>query len=100
MFHINLIIINQPTFAVSVKTVDNIVKEVPEVLALIFKLPVIVPDCAVNKIILFAVTAVVLTVTVPATKTLLPALAFVPVVINNLLPAVFKDKLPATCQFC
>lgn len=51
-------------------------------------------DCTVSIIILFAVTAVVFTVTVPADKVAVPALAFDPVFILIRLPAVPKIRLP------
>src|SRR3569833_2016238 len=51
-------------------------------------------DCAVRKMRELAVTAVLLTVTVPATKVPTPILALVPSLICMPIPAVPATKLP------
>lgn len=53
---------------------------------------------SVKKMMLLAVTAVVLTVTVPPESVAVPILAFEPVVILSLLPAVASKIFPVTTR--
>lgn len=92
----------QFTALISVAEEELITKEVPAVIVPTDKSPQTAhpaPDVStpVNKIMEFAVTAVVLTVIVPAViAPVVPALALEPVAILSLLPAVIKARLPVT----
>lgn len=82
---------------VSVALVELITNDVLAVILAVGTLrkPCVPPGVAtVMNILLDAVTAVVLTVTVPPTSVDVPIEAFDPVVIFILLPAVVNSRLP------
>jgi len=75
-----------------------ITNDVPAVLVPTQTLPIVpAADLYVRNISLLDVTAVVLTVTVPAANVADPILAFVPVAIFILLPSD-KYRFPASCK--
>jgi len=94
--------IHQLTVLVSVTDDELITKDVPLTIdaAGADRKPCVPPGVLqVRNIVLPVATAVVDTVTVPATRVAVPMLAFDPVAILSLLPAVVNSTLPATDSF-
>ena len=92
----------QLTVLVSSIALELITKDVPLTIdaAGADKKPCVPPGVLqVRKIVLPVATAVVDTVTVPATRVAVPMLALLPVAIFNLFPAVVSEIFPATDSF-
>lgn len=93
--------IHQSTVETSAMLLERILNDVPFTMLPcgVLRFPcTTITVLVLTMIMLFVVTAVVLIVTSPATSVAVPALAFVPVAIFSLLPAVVRLTFPATSK--